>query len=500
METKINSQKIGIRSWAMLCSFLIATSVAAADTTQQFTFSNNTGQTVNDLHIQFNQAVEPVAEVTGNYGPFTNLQGLGTDRIDFTGGTVMNGGSATIRFKSSSNRITFTKWWWTSNGERIDIVHRFGAHNFPLDAHFYQLDWLADDSTPLWPDSVVGEMALKFNGTETVFLENNGGAYVNVVAQSTHPSLADQPQWIIQNLYLAYPDPGYMANSSPTVQFRLPGQNGQDVTDLWVGLVISDQPTTQFPEIQLDLETVLDRSYLTGGFAGGGTALSDLPLVIGPWVGVQPGNLPIAWAWTSQAAGEIATIDEAVNGCAPASAARSVAYLGAAHGFETESAQDIYDGLYADMNTDENGTSDGDMLSGKKEYTGDNDLSIETELVYGMEHLGDVMQAINEGADVEILIGWNPSGGHAAMITSITQFEDGSYEITYVDDPTQGDGKAENEEHTIHVQPDGSFPGGKVDGFMIERVPPLGPLLFDFDAGFRYTQCARYKMVTHPTA
>jgi len=199
-------------------------------------------------------------------------------------------------------------------------------------------------------------------------------------------------------------------------------------------------------------------------------------------VGALLGNLPVAWAWTWQGADEIPAVDEDDNGCAPASAARSVAYLGAAHGFATGDVQDIYDDLYDNMDTDATGTSDDDMLSGKDKYAGDSGLPIESELVYGMEHLDDVMDAINDGADVEILISWDPNGGHAAMITSITKFADGSYEITYVDDPTQGDDEAENEEHTIHVKPDGSFQGGRVDGFMIERVPT--PVLFDIGPGF----------------
>ncbi|MCH7918734.1 MAG: hypothetical protein IIC50_12205 [Planctomycetes bacterium] len=360
--------------------------------------------------------------------------------------------------------------------------HRNNAANaLAVSAQFYQLDWLGEDLTPLWPDSLVGEMALDFDGTEAEFLVNNGGAYINVVVESADPT-RNQAQWVVRNLYLAYPDQPYMDNSSPTVQFRLPAREGEDVTEMWVGIVVTDHPVAQFPAVEVHLTPVTARPYHTGGFAGGGSGLSDLPVTIGPWIGVLlPGDVPVDWAWTWWAAGEIAEVNEAVNGCAPASAARSIEYLGNAHGFDTDGAQDIYDGLYEDMNTDESGTADDDMLKGKKKYTEDNGLPIDTELVYGMENIGDVMDAIDAGADVEILIAWDPNGGHAAMITSIVQFSDGSYEITYVDDPTQGDGKAENEEHTIHVQPDGSFPGGQVDGFMVERVPVLADFELDIE-------------------
>ena len=61
-------------------------------------------------------------------------------------------------------------------------------------------------------------------------------------------------------------------------------------------------------------------------------------------------------------------------------------------------------------------------------------------------------------------------GGHAAMITDIVKFSDGSAMITYVDDPTQGDGMAKNQSHTIYVLANGVFHQGTVDGFQIETI------------------------------
>ena len=79
-----------------------------------------------------------------------------------------------------------------------------------------------------------------------------------------------------------------------------------------------------------------------------------------------------------------------------------------------------------------------------------------------------MQQDQDDGCDIDVLIAWNGGGGHAAMITSITELANGQYEITYVDDPNQGDGKAENQEHTITVNPDGTFAGGRVFGFLVE--------------------------------
>lgn len=487
METGQRRQRTGIRGWSMLFVVLIFTGMAMGGATRRFTFDNNTGQAANDLHIEFKQAVEPVPGTTGDYGPFPNVEGSGTSKLDFDGGTVADGGSAAISFKTTSSKITVKRWWWTKDGRRISRIHtRVGGRNLPLNVQFHQLDWLADPSTALYPNSVVGEMALEFDGSEAEFLADNGGAYVNLVIDSATPGPGAQPLWAVQNLYLAFPDPDYMQNSSPTVKFRLPGQNGDDVSNLLVGLLVSDEPAAQFPLVQVDEVPVWDRPYLTGGYSGGGSAQSNLPAIIGPFIGAVLGNLPVGWAWTWEGGDEIPAVDEDDAGCAPASVARSIAYLGSAHGFAVGDVQDIYNGLYSDMNTDEDGTFVSDIISGKETYAGDNGLPIDTEQVEGVDTLDDIMKAINEGADVEILISWDPNGGHAAMVTAVTKFADGSYEITLVDDPTQGDGEAENEEYTIKVKPDGTFDGGSVDGFIVERI--RRPLLLDIVRGFDFWQ------------
>ncbi len=150
------------------------------------------------------------------------------------------------------------------------------------------------------------------------------------------------------------------------------------------------------------------------------------------------------------------------------------------HGFPTDPAQDIYGGLYGEMGTTPSGTSDPDMLAGKRRYAAKNHLPICTELVYNFaEWIWYAAMQLGQGADIEILISWTGGGGHAAMITSITVLPDGSAIITYVDDPTQGDGNAENKEHVIVVNPDGTFPGGRVDGFLVEV--PCDPVPGDVD-------------------
>jgi hypothetical protein len=55
------------------------------------------------------------------------------------------------------------------------------------------------------------------------------------------------------------------------------------------------------------------------------------------------------------------------------------------------------------------------------------------------------------------------------MVKSIVRRDDGSYEITHVDDPTQGDDVTENEERVIVIDSNGDFPDGHVDGFLVEQ-------------------------------
>jgi hypothetical protein len=94
---------------------------ASADSTASFTFTNATGKKVNDLHVEFRQAVTPQPPA-GPYGPFTGQSGGGTSRVDFKGGAVAIGGSATITFTSSANDITIEKWWWTIDGKREGAI------------------------------------------------------------------------------------------------------------------------------------------------------------------------------------------------------------------------------------------------------------------------------------------------------------------------------------------------------------------------------------------
>lgn len=100
---------------------LVWVPAASEAATRRITFQNNTGQQANDLHVEFVQAVTPQPPA-GPWGPFPNENPVGQNNRNFSGGTVNNGGSATILFQNAGTKITVRRWWWTRNGARIGPV------------------------------------------------------------------------------------------------------------------------------------------------------------------------------------------------------------------------------------------------------------------------------------------------------------------------------------------------------------------------------------------
>ena len=345
------------------------------------------------------------------------------------------------------------------------------SSTFGVDAQFRQLDWEFGGDAMI-QDSRVGEVAFHFDLTtpeDELLLD---GAYVNVVFEA----FDGQPHWVVRNLFLAYPDPEFMINSSPSVQFPLPVQQGFPLEQANAGVLITPEPMLDFPLVPVQpvfVDSVIHRS---GGFNGGGSEGYQLPFLIQDWgINFDALAFPVDFAWTHTPADSLPKVNEERNGCAPGSAARSIEYLGDLFGFPTDGAQQIYDDLKDSMGTTvgegSTGTTVGNFLTGKQAYTQGEGMPIDTVQKFGLADICEVMELINQGADVEIMISWGNGKGHAAMITSIIKWSDGSYTITYVDDPTQGDGVAENEEHTIHVNPNGTIQGGgSIIGFQIETV------------------------------
>ena len=84
-----------------------------------FTFTNNTGGDVHDLHIDWSRAVKVKKDE-----PFAKTSGSGTNKTAHSKGTVKNGKTATVTVTWDGSDPKVRKWWWTdANGKRVGKVH-----------------------------------------------------------------------------------------------------------------------------------------------------------------------------------------------------------------------------------------------------------------------------------------------------------------------------------------------------------------------------------------
>jgi hypothetical protein len=374
-----------------------------------------------------------------------------------------------------------------------------------IQVKFKQLNWRGAGKTIRFPNSRVATAVFSFDRTAADQLIGKG-SFVNLVVQVPGRS---RQEWVVRNLRLRYKDERFLLGSHPSVQFPLPTPNGFRVEQLSYVLTVTPKPLAAPPAGRLASARVEAKLYRVGGLHNGGSDRTNLVSKVRPFVGHRAVKLdakgdeedePVldVGASTLVPASELPAINEGTNGCAPAGVARSIEYMMENQGaFIDSSAQDIYDSLHDNMGTTEqNGTAtDQDIADGKGQFASDNDLDIDTSLEEnGVGSAGDAMDTLNNGGDVEILISWpeeDGGGGHVAMISSIVDNGDGTYQITYVDDPDQGDGVAENEEVVITVDGNGDIiegGAGHIDGLLIETLhtdppppppppPPGGPVV-----------------------
>jgi hypothetical protein len=363
-----------------------------------------------------------------------------------------------------------------------------------ISVRFEQLNFLPDSSggSPI-ENSSVGQADLAFDSTATELLGPSGGAYLNLYTSVNGGAY----QLEVQDLFVEFDSSAQMLAMVPTVQFELGVADGSPISS--VTFQASLTPTPQGGGVQppppppppgspsptmpspspgaaaapatglsgvgsvtigkavpplagqpVYTTNVTPLNYVVGGFNGGGSGAR-------PQVGVWGGNgalnaRPIAWG--GAAFNLIPAIDEDLMGCAPAGVARSIAYMTALKGRQGPAAQNIYQGLYNAMGTGANGTTGQNMVNGKANYAANNGLNINT----GFVNANQAMNILANGGDVEINIGWQ-GGGHVAMIVQIVLYSNGIYQITYVDDGTQGDGQANNTVHTILVNANGQILG-----------------------------------------
>lgn len=93
--------------------------------TREITFTNNTGQAVDDLHIEFQGKVMDWDD-TKPHTFNSDRHDAGSNKHNFYGTSIANGGSATMTFKNTSGDIVVNRWWWTSGGSNVADGQRVG--------------------------------------------------------------------------------------------------------------------------------------------------------------------------------------------------------------------------------------------------------------------------------------------------------------------------------------------------------------------------------------
>ena len=90
------------------------TAALLAGNEKTFTFTNGTGQAVNDLHIEWSRGVTVKADA-----PFGTTSGSTTSRTDHSDGNVANGATGTVTVDWDGTMPKVKQWWWTNNGKQV---------------------------------------------------------------------------------------------------------------------------------------------------------------------------------------------------------------------------------------------------------------------------------------------------------------------------------------------------------------------------------------------
>lgn len=337
---------------------------------------------------------------------------------------------------------------------------------------FTQLTWLDDAGGPLVPYSHVVVVEFAFGPGDLQLLAAQGGGYLNLVTDT-----GDGPRWSVENLYVAYPDLPYLLQSRPTLQFDAGSADGLPLQVLAWSLAITAQPLAAPPQQPPAFAQVQQREYLAGGVDAGGSGVLELVASIGPFTGCHAADCAapqLVAMMPRPVAANVAAVDEGTMGCVPAALARSLKYLFGDGALAGTDVQDIYGELYGLLGTSAaTGTKHDAIKSAKKKYAKQHDLDVQTNDWNFKNGAKFGAEGLTAGADVEMRIVWPNGQGHFVMVTEIVALgKDKGYQIKYVDDPRQGDGQAQNQEHTITVDKDGritSGGGGSVASFMVEQ-------------------------------
>jgi hypothetical protein len=369
---------------------------------------------------------------------------------------------------------------------------------------FSQLDWLSDSGGYTQQNSDWGRIDLQFGASDIgLFGSDGNGHLVTFINLTTDTSSfgGSSGNWAVQNAPIVINSIGDLSGRlADGFTFSLTTAPSLNVPTMNIGLSFAPTTSLAAPTISSSA-AVNDISTLTGGFAD-----PSVPMSGGAGQAAPNAAQNEACFGATDKVGlvgkiqkpdsSVPAINEGNNGCAPGSAARSLHYL-QANGSLTiaEGPQSTYNLLYSFMSTTStNGTTKSNFKSGKDIYDlVSPELQITTTQTGGTgQDFINAINALNNGADIEAMIYWGKNaqnqsmGGHAAFISQITQILDSSgnvkgYQVTIIDDGTQGNGNASNTKHILCFDASGNLEnygtGARMIGFQTEiAVPEPGTL------------------------
>ena len=384
-----------------------------------------------------------------------------------------------------------------------------------LQLSFEQIDWGDGLGGYNAQNSDWGRANLLFEPWDNIDLppDGSGGFYgfVNIV---TLVPAVGTPNWAVQNVPFTFASAADLADRLPDgLTFDLGVDTGSFVPELGYALSIDAAPVPLIPSYSefyafafdpsvfvLDAVEVfggLDDSLSNPAFTGGSEQAA--PPEAQNMVGAGVGQLIGAAARIVGKETDVPAIDEDVNGCAPASAARSLHYMKQFHPTLSDALgsltpQETYDELLWMMDTQTGerarGTRYADFESGKDPF---DEIMLGGGVVQthqtgnSSSDFDDAKNAIANLGDVEVMIYYGKNGagqslgGHAAFVSQITKITDAAgnvtgYKVDIIDDRPQGDGIASNKKTTLIVTAAGDLQGygtgATIKGFQIETPEP----------------------------
>lgn len=238
---------------------------------KQFTFTNNTGQATNDLHLTLSKATHPINTVTDPVtgvkkvgGIYENYPSQDVSPHDYkTGGAgVAAGGSVTIQFNENTR---INKWYWTFNGKRVGPEMNGNI----ADLAVVSVTPLPD---PFRPDRATVSVGI---GASLPF-QNPEGIYISPVqlhdnftrSIATQPAVVEQIMERMEGVFV----PG--VNTHPS-QHTLPDATLQASAQIMPGLQLGFS-------LSRNLEVSLGAHYFSSTFTG------RLPITVFPFENPAP--------------------------------------------------------------------------------------------------------------------------------------------------------------------------------------------------------------------